>query len=1293
MMNIPYSATQKYIVSLVVALLLVTLPGATLFPGEINDAGASATLNEAPDPPFNLNVQSTGSAITLSWGFGLDAETFFTDLGYDLRVGTTPGGSDIVAPTGEGPGNRGNAREASLDNLGSGTYYWSVQAVDAEFARSAFATEQVFSIQDDEFTYVPLFDDERGKGVWLDYDNDGDLDILFAGSDFTQTTLFPLEIFRNDGGKFTRTSTNLPSVNNWNVDLADYDNDNDLDVLLMGSTGPTPDARFAKLFENKSGSFSDTGVDAGTSFFCSITSLDRILVDVDNNGFVDLVSAWEPGGFSGVIGVRKNTGGAFEGSYASWADASSSGTLVPGDYDKDGQIDVFANGLDNSACKGPVSSLRRNTGSAFEFINTDITTGFNGRPAWGDYDADGDLDLITSGALFGGLGPGFNADFSGVYRNDGGVFNLAAELLPSSTGQPAWGDYDMDGDLDVILPGQGSAALFENREGTFVNIAGAFDGILVSSAMWGDYDGDDDLDALVYGTLNNEPVARIYSNTRLAKNDAPAAPQNLSAAVIDNGVNFGWSETGDEETPSRGLTYNLRVGTTPGGSEAFSANALNDGTLLEPAMGNVFHRTTWTLRGLPEGTYYWSVQAVDGGFMGSPFSEEKTITVGGGGPVDDFTASSVDVVDVDEGDAEWADYDNDGDLDLLLTGTGASGAVTKLYTNTGNTLVDSGMAFENLDLSDAAWSDVDLDGDLDFVLTGRGSGDSHNTVLYINQGASFEARNNVFPGVLEGAVDWGDYDNDGDPDLLLTGLTSGLDNIARVFRNDQGSWTDIDAGLVGIRRGDIAWVDYDVDGDQDILITGRIDNVINRRSVLYNNNEGLFTNVNDGLPDADLSGVDWGDYDQDGDPDLLITGTTGSQFITSIFRNDGGTLVNINAGLTGSEFSDVQWGDYDNDGDLDVLMSGAISGGRKTEVYRNDGGFFTDSDAGMTDVSKSSVAWADYDGDGDLDAFVTGQTSDNNRAATLYTNNASSSNTPPESPAETWVNIGLETVTLNWDNGSDNETATAGLSYNLRIGTTPGGEEIVSPHALSSGERKVVRRGNVGQRNSWAIRLLKAGTYYWSVQSIDGAYAGSPFSFEQSFTLLDDLLPVELTAFTGTNTGGKILLEWETANETNNAGFSIERSTDGAVFHAIAFVEGNGTVSQASSYSYTDTALPFTAGDLFYRLKQIDFDGQFAYAPVVSVSLDLPVQAALWPNYPNPFNPSTAIRYEIPVAGHVHLAVYDATGKEVAVLVDEVREAGRYDARFDGASLASGVYFYRLETATTRIMKQMILLK
>jgi hypothetical protein len=91
---------------------------------------------------------------------------------------------------------------------------------------------------------------------------------------------------------------------------------------------------------------------------------------------------------------------------------------------------------------------------------------------------------------------------------------------------------------------------------------------------------------------------------------------------------------------------------------------------------------------------------------------------------------------------------------------------------------------------------------------------------------------------------------------------------------------------------------------------------------------------------------------------------------------------------------------------------------------------------------------------------------------------------------------------LHWQPASDNQTASAGLTYNIRMGTTPGGGEIVSPMAdPATGYRRIVAQGNVFHNTSWPIKNLQPGTYFWSVQAIDNNFSGSPFAPERSFTI------------------------------------------------------------------------------------------------------------------------------------------------------------------------------------------------
>jgi hypothetical protein len=172
-----------------------------------------------------------------------------------------------------------------------------------------------------------------------------------------------------------------------------------------------------------------------------------------------------------------------------------------------------------------------------------------------------------------------------------------------------------------------------------------------------------------------------------------------------------------------------------------------------------------------------------------------------------------------------------------------------------------------------------------------------------------------------------------------------------------------------------------------------------------------------------------------------------------------------------------------------------------------------------------------------------------------------------------------------------------------------------------------------------------------------------------------------------------LVLSWETASEINNAGFVVERAKERDEFNRIAFVEGQGTTTDAHTYRFEDGAVPYGTARLRYRLKQVDFDGGFAYSPVVHIERNAPDAVALLPNYPNPFNPATEIRYEVPVGTEVRLAVYDITGKEVALLVNRWQEAGQYEIAFEASRLPSGVYLYRLDAAGASDVKRMILVK
>ncbi len=191
---------------------------------------------------------------------------------------------------------------------------------------------------------------------------------------------------------------------------------------------------------------------------------------------------------------------------------------------------------------------------------------------------------------------------------------------------------------------------------------------------------------------------------------------------------------------------------------------------------------------------------------------------------------------------------------------------------------------------------------------------------------------------------------------------------------------------------------------------------------------------------------------------------------------------------------------------------------------------------------------------------------------------------------------------------------------------------------------------------------------------------------------LSAIIPVELTSFTANVVDNSAILNWSTATETNNSGFTIERRRTESEWQEVGFVPGFGTTTEPRSYSYTDAGL--SSGIYFYRIKQIDYNGSFKYYELGStVEIATPEVFDLAQNYPNPFNPATRIDYSIAKVSNVELVIFNGIGEEIAKVVNEVQQPGSYTVNFDASNLSSGVYFYKLAAGDFISIKKMILLK
>jgi len=242
-------------------------------------------------------------------------------------------------------------------------------------------------------------------------------------------------------------------------------------------------------------------------------------------------------------------------------------------------------------------------------------------------------------------------------------------------------------------------------------------------------------------------------------------------------------------------------------------------------------------------------------------------------------------------------------------------------------------------------------------------------------------------------------------------------------------------------------------------------------------------------------------------------------------------------------------------------------------------------------------------------------------------------------------------------------------------------------------------------------RMLAQGTYslYFSAeafypQTINNVAVNNFQTTILNVELVPEFVPVELISFTANVIRNDVELTWQTATETNNSGFQVERSQRSKIkgqieWKRIGYVPGSGTTTEPTMYSFVDKEI--NSGQYQYRLRQIDFDGSCMFSNIIEVKVNSPNKFTLEQNYPNPFNPSTKIKFAIQdviASGAkqsqlVTLKVYDVLGNEVATLVNEEKFAGSYEIEFNASDLNSGIYFYSLSSGNYFNTKKMILLR
>jgi len=624
------------------------------------------------------------------------------------------------------------------------------------------------------------------------------------------------------------------------------------------------------------------------------------------------------------------------------------GTVNFADIDGDGDQDLLITGSKEINVINPVTELYTNDGAGnFSFVTNTPFTGVQGSSSsvvFADVDGDNDQDVLITGQDY--LGNPINE----LYTNDGlGNFTLVIgePFIAGCPSSVAFADVDGDNDLDLFITGFNttsyySSVLYKNdgagnfsvlTDTTFTNISGG-------DIAFADVDNDGDQDVLITGSKNSPSalVAELYTN---------------------NGLGMFTLVT---STPFIGVRNS---------SVAFSdIDGDNDQDVIITGQDH----------------------------LNTPIT--KLYTNNGSGNYTLVTSTSF--TGVNYGLVAFADVDNDNDQDVLIYGRNTPNTYTEsLYLNDGlgNYIFLPQPSFTKAFQSSAAFADIDGDNDQDIFMTGVT--DDLSSTLYTNDGVGNYSRITgcTINGVFKSSLAFADIDNDNDQDLLITGSTSFVitTSYTGLYTNDgEGNYIYDSTGTTfpAVSGSSIAFADIDGDNDQDVLITGA--NVGQISNLYKNNGTGNFSLVG-GTPFTAVSdgSVAFADIDNDGDQDLLLTGSSGSISISNLYKNNGSGNYTLVTGtpFTGVSFSSIAFADIDGDSDQDVLITGYNSSSniQISQLYKNNGtGAYTlVTGTPFIGVERSSIAFADIDGDNNQDVLITGKTNSGVLISELYKNDGS----------------------------------------------------------------------------------------------------------------------------------------------------------------------------------------------------------------------------------------------------------------------------------------------------------------
>ncbi len=537
---------------------------------------------------------------------------------------------------------------------------------------------------------------------------------------------------------------------------------------------------------------------------------------------------------------------------------------------------------------------------------------------------------------------------------------------------------------------------------------------------------------------------------------------------------------------------------------------------------------------------------------------------------------------------------------------------------------------------------------------------------------------------------WGDYDNDGYQDVVISVANDNCESCTYPLQfyknNGDGDFIKISDNAIAqtsVVGSGLAWADYDNDGKLDLFVCGT-NNSTNK--LFHNEGNGNFSEVTEGIIVNDVNSWSqacaWADYNKDGLIDLFVANRDNER--NFLYKNTGnGNFVKVTQGSIVNDIGasrSCSWGDFDNDGWLDLFVLNYE--GQNDYLYHNNGGqsFTKILNLPMVNDNRwgNSCGWADFNNDGNPDLFVTNNSSNNS----LFINHG------------------------NGDFSQSNlEITLEGNSHGFTFGdyNNDGYEDLF---VCNRNRHNTLYRNNEGisfTKITDEIINMEGGSSSIAASMIDYNNDGNPDVFVTNrFSIPNNYLYKNISS--GNNS---ITIKLNGCISNRSAIGARIKILAGGILQYKDVTSGTGWGSQCALWPHfglgnaavIDSLIVYWPSDSITKLSNVAVN-QFVTinecgTEIIGISNynEISLNYFLSQNYPNPFNPATVINYEIPENRFTKLKVYDILGNEIAVLVNEIQNAGMYNIRFDGSGLPSGIYYYKLESGNFISSKKMTLIK